>query len=94
MSHDRELHRLLSLPCTILREGASDREIILRVEEIPSAVGTGASATNGERNLRDSLTESLTAYRPFGDPVPLPKTSSRLQRETVLLSDPHSLCSS
>lgn len=80
MSERFELSRLLMLPWTILREKTPEGDVILRVKEIPSAVGSGHSDADRERDLWNSLTESLRAYLHFGDTVPVPSDSPRLVR--------------
>ena len=79
MTSDRakmDLQRLLQLPWTVARETTPEGDVLLRVKEIPSAVGSGS--TDGERvkDLWESLTESLRAYLHFGDPVPMPRGAS------------------
>ena len=68
-----ELERLLRLPWTILAEVTPEGDRILRVAEIPSAVGTGKTEAELVADLWESLTESLRAYVHFGDRVPTPK---------------------
>jgi hypothetical protein len=77
MSKEIELERLLRLPWSILREVTPEGDTILRVKEIPGAIGSGASDAERERDLWDSLAESLRAYLHFGDPVPVPADSPR-----------------
>jgi hypothetical protein len=86
MSNELELRRLLTLPWTVLREVTPEGETILRVEEIPSAVGSGSSDTERERDLWDSLTESLQAYLHFGDTIPVPSDSPRFVRVSPALT--------
>ena len=70
--HDPALRRLLALPWTIVPETTPEGDRLLRVREIPSAVGHGATDAELERDLWDSLRESLLAYLHFGDAVPQP----------------------
>jgi hypothetical protein len=68
-----ELEHLLRLPWTILKEVTPEGDTLLRVAEIPSAVGSGATPQEMERDLWESLQESLRAYLHFGDPIPSPR---------------------
>jgi hypothetical protein len=70
--HARDIQRLLSLPWTIDRDVAPEGDVVLRVREIPSAVGAGASEQERLDDLCASLEASLLAYLHFGDPVPSP----------------------
>lgn len=72
MAKNSELVRLLWLPWTILRDTTPEGDVILRVKEIPSVIGAGESDTERERDMWESLTESLFAYLHFGDTVPAP----------------------
>jgi predicted RNase H-like HicB family nuclease len=69
---ESELRRLLFLPWTIVPEVSPEGDRLLRVLEVPSAVGHGETDEELERDLWDSLEESLKAYLYFGDPIPLP----------------------
>lgn len=80
MSSDMEIRRLLTLPWTVLREDTLDGDVILRVKEIPSAIGSGATDDEREHDLWDSLTASLKAYLHFGDAIPEPADSPRFSR--------------
>lgn len=62
----------MRLPWTIVRERTPEGDQILRVAEIPSVVGSGASSEEMEADLWDSLRESLRAYLHFKDPLPMP----------------------
>lgn len=88
MTWTREQHvdHLLRRPWTIVREVTPEGDLLLRVLEIPSAVGTGASPESATRDLWDSLRESIRAYLHFGDEVPLPKDARR--SPGVLLQPP------
>ena len=72
-SSELDLQRLLRLPWTIVREVTPEGDVLLRVKEIPSAVGSGNTDEELVADLWDSLTESLRAYLHFGDKVPLPQ---------------------
>lgn len=67
-----ELQRLLRLPWTILSETSPEGDLLLRVKEIPSAVGSGDTEAAAIADLWEALTESLRAHLHFGDPVPVP----------------------
>ncbi len=71
-SEEKQIEHLLRLPWTIVRETTPEGDQILRVAEIPSAVGSGSTPQEIERDLWESLRESLRAYLHFKDPVPLP----------------------
>lgn len=73
---DETLQRLLWLPWTVLREVTPDGDVLLRVKEIPSAVGSGDSDEERVADLWEALTASLRALLHFGDPVPLPEGTS------------------
>lgn len=72
-SHEQQLEYLLRLPWTIVPEATPEGDRLLRVAEIPSAVGTGTTPEEIVADLWESLRESLRAYLHFGDPIPLPK---------------------
>lgn len=69
---EHELQRLLRLPWTVLREETPEGDVVLRVKEIPSAVGSGDTDEERVADLWESLTASLRAYLHFGDTIPLP----------------------
>lgn len=75
-AHEADLQRLLRLPWTILREVTPEGDVLLRVKEIPSAVGSGETEEELVADLWESLSESLHAYLHFGDSVPLPRGAS------------------
>lgn len=70
---EQDIQRLMHLPWTILREVTPEGDVLLRVKEIPSAVGSGDSDEERIEDLWESLSESLRALLHFGDPVPLPE---------------------
>ena len=74
---ESELQRLLRLPWTIIRDITPEGDVVLRVKEIPSAVGSGDTQDALEADLWESLTESLRAYLHFGDEIPLPHGASK-----------------
>ena|SRR2546425_296821 len=71
-TQDQQLEYLLRLPWTVVAETTPEGDRILRIAEIPSATGSGHTTNDMERDLWDSLRESLRAYLNFGDPIPLP----------------------
>ena len=76
MNPDRaemDLQRLLHLPWTVVKDTTPEGDELLRVREIPSAVGFGESDQERVDDLWQSLTESLRAYLHFGDEVPVPE---------------------
>lgn len=81
------LDYLLRLPWTIVREVATDGELLLRVAEIPSAVGNGDSLAELEGDMWESLRASLEAYVQFDDAIPLPPGISGLPWQQERPSD-------
>ncbi len=73
MTLEPKLAYLLRLPWTFVRETTAEGDALLRVREIPSAVGTGATPAELEADTWASLRASLEAYLHFGDPIPLPR---------------------
>jgi len=71
-ARDPQLEHLLRLPWTIVSELTPEGDHLLRVAEIPSAVGSGATPQEVEADLWESLRESLRAYLHYHDPVPMP----------------------
>lgn len=71
-SIEATVQRLLRRPWTILRELTPEGDVLLRVKEIPSAVGSGDSDEEREADLWEALAESIRALLYFGDPVPSP----------------------
>lgn len=69
---DQKLESLLRLPWTICSETTPEGDRLLRVAEIPSAVGSGTEDEELEYDLWESLRASLAAYLHFADPIPLP----------------------
>ena len=68
---DRRLQPLLKLPWTISRETTPEGDILFRVAELPSAVGSGATVAEAEADLWESLREALAAHLHFGDAIPI-----------------------
>lgn len=73
------VQRLLGQPWTIVRDTTPDGDVVLRVKEIPSAVGSGDSDAERETDLRESLEASLRAYLHFGDAVPMPQGTAAVR---------------
>ena len=73
---EQKLDLLLALPWQRVSEVTPEGDRLLRVVEVPSAVGAGETGEQAESDLRDSLRESLRAYLHFGDALPLPKGST------------------
>ncbi len=69
---DQQLQQLLRLPWTVVREITPEGELLLRIAEIPAAMGSGATPDEAEADLWASLEAALRAYLHFGDPVPVP----------------------
>ena len=85
MTDAPKLAYLLRLPWTFVRDQTPEGETILRVAEIPSAVGTGETVAELETDVWASLRASLEAYLHFGDPIPLPR-GARLPWESAYRS--------
>lgn len=71
-SQEQQIEHLLRLPWTIVVATTPEGDPLLRIAEIPSAVGTGSTAEEMEADLWDALREALSAYLHFGDPIPSP----------------------
>lgn len=69
---EQDIQRLMRLPWTIMREVTPEGDVLLRVKEIPSAVGSGDTDEGRIADLWESLSESLRALIHFGDEIPLP----------------------
>ena len=69
---EQDIQRLMHLPWTIMREVTPEGDVLLRVKEIPSAVGGGDTDAERIADLWESLSESLRAFVHFGDAIPLP----------------------
>lgn len=72
MNETQKLEYLLRLPWTFVREVSPEGDKLLRVSQIPSAVGTGDTDIELETDAWASLKASLESYIHFGDPIPLP----------------------
>lgn len=70
---EMDIQRLMHSPWTVLREVTPEGDILLRVKEIPSAVGSGESDEERVQDLWESLSESLRALLHFGDAIPFPQ---------------------
>lgn len=75
-TENQQLEYLLKLPWTVVAETTSEGDRVLRIAEIPSATGSGDSPSQMERDLWESLRESLRAYLHYGDPIPVPAAAS------------------
>lgn len=81
-TNDQKLAYLLRLPWTLTVEnGDEPGEYLIRVQEIPSAVGHGTRETV-EEDLWEALRTALAARLHFGDPIPLPPSVDRLPWES------------
>ena len=69
---DQKIEGLLRLPWTICPYTSLEGDRLLRVAEVPSAVGSGTDDTEIEQDLWESLRASLAACLHFNDPIPLP----------------------
>ena len=71
-SEDQQIEHLMRLPWTIVPETTPEGDRLLRIAEIPSAVGTGETPQEIEADLWQALRESLRAYLHYKDQIPLP----------------------
>lgn len=72
-SIEQQLDYLMCLPWTLVIETTPEGDRLLRVREIPSAVGCGTTDAELESDFWESLREALRAYLHFGDEVPQPE---------------------
>jgi len=75
-TEERKLGYLLRLPWTFVAETTSEGDLVVRVAEVPAAVGTGATPEEIASDAWEALSDALRAHLHFGDPVPLPAGSS------------------
>ena len=87
MPDPAKLTYLLRLPWTFVREQTPEGDTVLRVAEVPSAVGTGDTDVELEADVWASLRASLESYLQFGDTIPLP-VGSRLTWESSFAPTP------
>ena len=73
---ERKLAYLLRLPWTFVTETTPEEDLLVRVAEVPAAVGTGATLEEIASDAWEALSDALRAHLHFGDPVPLPAGSS------------------
>jgi len=71
-TQEQKLAHLLTLPWTIRLERTPEGDNLLRVAELPAAVGTGDSNEEIARDFWEALEATLRAYLHFGDELPLP----------------------
>ena len=75
-TQERKLLYLLRLPWTLVPERTPEGDRLLRVRELASVVGAGATDADLEEDLWEAMREALRAYLHFGDPIPLPAGQS------------------
>lgn len=73
MLNTAKLDYVLRLPWTFVREVTPEGDTVLRVAEVPSAVGSGETDAELEADAWELFRASLEAYLNFGDAVPLPE---------------------
>lgn len=66
-------------PWTVLISRDDDNGYVARVEEIPDAIATGETIEALERDLWESIRESIRARIAFGDPIPSAKRGARIR---------------
>lgn len=71
-TREKQIEFLLALPWTVQAETTPEGDRLLRIAEIPSAVGSGETDDDLAADLWDSLRASLEAFLHFADTVPLP----------------------
>jgi hypothetical protein len=71
-TQEQKLAHLLALPWTIRLERTPEGDRLLRVAELPAAVGTGDTDAQLERDFWEALEATIRAYLHFGDTLPLP----------------------
>jgi hypothetical protein len=69
---EQKLNYLMKLPWTIVPDTTPEGDRLLRVAELPSVVGCGATNDDLERDFWASLETALRSYLHFGDQLPLP----------------------
>lgn len=81
-TREQKLAALLRLPWTIRVERDVDEGyIVARIGEIPSAIATGDTEAELERDLWESLRMSLQVYLDHDDEIPLPVAAKGLPWE-------------
>ena len=80
-SNEQKLAHLLSLPWTVVPDTSPEGDRLLRVQELPAAVGTGVSDEQLSRDFWESLRATLETYLHFEDGIPLPPGVDRLPWE-------------
>lgn len=71
-TNEDKLAALLRLPWTIGVQRDPDGTLVARVAEIPDAIATGENEHELQKDLWDTLAESLRVRLEYGDDVPLP----------------------
>lgn len=69
----QKIEAALRLPWTVVPETTPEGDRLLRVAELPAAVGCGATDNELADDFWESLEGTLLAYFEFGDPLPRPK---------------------
>lgn len=77
-SQEQKVAHLLTLPWTVLPETSPEGDRLLRVRELPAAVGTGVTDEQLSRDFWDSLKATIESYLHFEDRIPLPPGVNRL----------------
>ena len=71
-NEQQKLEYLLRLPWTIYPEQTPEGDLLLRVRELPSVMGTGDNEEVIVRDFWDALEATLRSYLHFGDEIPVP----------------------
>ncbi len=70
---EQKIAGALRLPWTVISETTPEGDRLLRVAELPAAVGTGESDDDLERDFWESFEATIAAYLESGDSLPRPK---------------------
>jgi len=71
-THEQKVQYLLLVPWTIVPDVTPEGDRLLRVGELPAAVGSGVTDEELAKDFWESLEATLDAYVDFDDPIPLP----------------------
>ena len=94
---ERKLSHLFTLPWTIEPEVTPEGDRLLRVRELPAAVGHGETDEELVRDFWESFRATLACYLHFGDRIPLPEGVKALpwerapaepESQTVIVQSP------
>jgi predicted RNase H-like HicB family nuclease len=85
----QRLDYLLRLPWTIYPEHTPEGDLLVRVRELPSVIGTGDNEDAIVRDFWEALEATLKSYLHFEDEIPLPPSVKALPwKQAVSLTEP------